>query len=196
MLTIVRSLRFAAVAVALAILGMASAPIARADKLDPPDDLAKKVKADDLSISKAIGGTAGDEQYGAYLAAGEHITDIWVDWWTAIDGIRIRTNKGAEYTFGHMGGSGNHPEQTHHEHIDKLGPDDYITAIDVHVGELKSYTVITGIQIHFNGKKDAVTYGAQPTNRTLAAAKGWAIVGFWGWHGSVIDEIGIITRKE
>jgi len=162
----------------------------------PPRDLVDEANGHGLVVSRAIGGTAGDTLSKSYLAPGARIAKMDVDWKAAIDGIVMITAKPdeARYQFGHMGGNGKNPQDTNHEHF-VFEEGEYLTSIDLQVGQMKHFTVITGIRFHFN-RRAVIELGTKgPFNHTLSADNDSEIVGFWGWTGGVIDEIGIITRK-
>jgi hypothetical protein len=206
----------AIVAALFSLLAMCVAKTFAGDpqKLVPPTALVAEADGHGLKLSRGEGGTDGDVEYHEYLAPDEYITGIYVDWWSGIDGVQIATNKlpvgdydprtrtrSGGRVYGHMGGNGNHPDQTHQDQI-QLDKEHYLTTIDVGVGQLGDtrYTVITAIRFNVHGRGNSPTFVAEgghaPPDKTLGeAAEGWEIAGFWGWHGDVLDQIGTMSRK-
>lgn len=164
---------------------------------NPSEQILAQTRQGELTIKPVIGGSSGDNEYCVYVPSGDYLKKVTVHWWSAIDGIQLETSSGQTLTFGSTRGLGEHPEQTHHDSIE-VGKDKYIKQVFVAVGKFHDYRVITGISfvIHDNqdGKDSRRGFGPDLPNQAMDADAGHEIIGFWGWHGSVVDCIGIITR--
>jgi hypothetical protein len=201
-----KRLVFCAILIAATMLQIANGENSDKPNLDnslfpkPPDALYKELTTKQLIIKPVEGGKSGDQGYYAYLAPGEYFTKITTHWWSAIDGLELATSSGQTLTFGSTDGVGDHREQTHHDSF-TLTKDQYITSVVVKTGDFKphsnNYRVITGITFVIHNKDGSLEskHFGEPTGSTLAADPGQEICGFWGWHGSVLDCIGIITRE-
>ena len=171
-------------------------------KIDSPDSVkpgsSVRVKRFGPSVKNEspLGGNRGDIPYTMELGEDELFTKIVVHWWTVIDGLTVETSKGNHRDFGTTTGIGEHKDQTHRDPI-QISADDYITEIKVRVGDYNGYKVITGISFKIHnaktGKDQTPSFGKDPV-QALAAGESREVSGFWGKHGSVLDNIGIFTR--
>jgi len=158
----------------------------------PPKELTEALSRKGFGIKPVLGGTAGDTAYSHYLAEGDYITKVTVWYWSAIDAVVVETKAGEKWTIGEPKGKGNRPQEIKTESF-TLTQGQYLKSIKVKVGRQNSYTVIKGISFNFEGT--GVKSFGEDTTQTLGADVGDEISGFWGWHGSMVDCIGLVTRK-
>lgn len=139
-----------------------------------------------VQLSDSFGGPHG-EQFSDQMActSGMIIKSVTIRAGNRLDGLIVQVSAPKDMTFKHGGDGGK-------EHILDLEPGEFITKMEVNVGQRNGRTRVFFLSL--TTSKDKVVSGGSPTpeKSVVTAPQGYQLAGFFGRYGDEMDLVGAV----